>query len=420
MPTSRPASPLSFAIASVAVTLGCTDAHVQPPDAGVDARYARDARLVEDAHFPPVVEWHGNYSFGNGGFVSDIVGTDEGELCIAGFIGPRWFEHENEAFVRCYDTFSITRSRHWACAHDSWGATRLATGANGDLFVLLDGDCGGVERSQRIERLDRALATRATTTVSSAGFGPDLAELAADDRFLVVGGSLRGPGIVGDVEVEGPIVIVYSAEDLTPIHVVGRAPAGDSREGSSVAFVAIRDDVALLFGRDVIDGAFAPSGGTFVRTMRLPDGTLEPAGPAGDWHHQYDALWHPEGHPMVLGTRGGQTLQVGIGDAVTPLETGYAGAPHAVVLGDELLIARPFFDRIQAADRTFTSDELGGGFLLAVDVTTLEPVWARELPAGYRDYRIDVSRDGTIGVLGRDPVDPTEPTISLTLWSRSP
>ena len=177
------------------------------------------------------------------------------------------------------------------------------------------------------------------------------------------------------------------------------APAADATVALDAHFLPVVEVVAAYsFGR-----------GGFVSDAV--------AGADGVWHHQYGAAWHPDGRPVVLGTQGDQALRVGLGDTVLSLELGYAGAPHAAFRGDELLIARPFFERLEIADRTFTSGELGGGVLVAVRSTTLEPLHARDLPPGYRDYLVEVTGDSTFAVIARDPVDPRESSVRLTMFA---
>jgi hypothetical protein len=408
--------------AGVLAFAGCSEAHTPPipTDAGADAPLA-DAAFEADAPDASMSEALATFELPSSGFVSDAVATLDGEVCIAGVANAAWSTFPdaaaNDAFVACFDVTGPTRARRWPCTAWSWGASRIAAHPNGDLFVVLDGACQGLDASERVERLDRALTTRATATLSTTGFGPDLRDIATDDGFVVVSGSLRMPGRIGERDVHGPLVVVLTLDDLEIVHVVGNVPAETaSIDDASVAYVAVEGANALFFGRDVVGGAFAPEGGPFVRSMRLPNGDVEPSGADGFWHHQYGAAWHPDGRPVVFGTQGAQTLRIGLGDAVLSLDTGYGGAPHFAFRGEELLIARPFFERITLAGRTFTNAGFGGGFLLGVDAATLDPRWARQLQPGYRDYLVEVTPDGLIGVVGRDPVDASEPSTHLAFY----
>lgn len=407
---------LACVLASLALT-GCALSHGRaipedatpagPPDAGTDASTA-DATTLDAG--PEPLETMATLELTGSWWIRDAVATADGEVCISG--ERRGLEGSpllpevglSDAFVACFDRMGPTRVRTLPCRGASAGGGSLATNRAGDLFVELQGRCDetGILFTS-VLRLDRALEVRATAVITPRD-GPvtHVHALGATDEHVVVVGSAFNAATIGEHTLEGPFVAVLAADDLAPIHAVTSPPRDEEPTVDvSVGYLAVRaDGVALLFGRDYEGGAFRSAGGPFVRTMQLPDGPV--LAPAEDafFHHQYAALWHPDGRPTAIGTAGAQVLRVAVGADLHTVRTGYASHPRAAFREGELLIARPMFEEGITIGERRISGERWGGFLAGFDATMFEPRWAQGLPDGYEEYIVVVLPDDTMAVVG--------------------
>lgn len=368
---------------------------------GVDAGRARaDAASPGDAgpttraiELPPGFKvWH-------------LVATADGDACLGGIRTGREASAElpevmqYDAFIACFTPEGRTRAVAIDCSRASFGVHRLAAHPSGDLYALMEDGC--VTDGFGVVRFDRAFAVLASTTITSdESPPPHVRAIAASHDAVVVGGSMRRPGRVGASDVRhGPFAAVLAPDDLATLHLVAPAPiVGEPYVDVGVDFVAVHGDRALLFGRDVEGGGFAARAGSFVSWMSLDGGALTPI-ESRRWHHQYGALVHRDGRPVLLGTTGDTILQLQVGDIWHRVRTGYAASPEATFRGDELVVARPFSGEIEAAGTTLSDDEWGG-FVMGLDPITFEPAWARALSTHhYNEYLVAALPDGTLAVV---------------------
>ncbi|UJR79912.1 hypothetical protein [Sandaracinus amylolyticus] len=352
--------------------------------------------------------------------VWDLVATADGDACLGGIRRGREASNEllevmqGDAFIACFTPEGRTRAVAIDCSGASFGVHGLAAHPGGDLYALVEDGC--VTDAFSVVRFDRALTVLASTTITSDESPPPYVRaIAASDDAVVVGGSMRRPGRVGASDVRhGPFAAILAPDDLATRHLVAPAPiAGEPYVDVGVSFAAIHGDRALLFGRDAEGGGFADRAGSFVSWVSLDDGALTPI-ESRRWHHQYGALMHPDGRPVLLGTTGGTILQLQVGDTWPRVWTGYAGGPEATFRGDELVIARPFTGELEIAGTTLSDDEWSG-FLMGLDPITFEPAWARALSTHhYNDYFVAALPDGTLAVVATGASDREDPGAVLT------
>ncbi len=386
-------------------------------DAGVDAG--------NDAGAEPVIEV-GRFELPSSFFILDSASTPAGDVCIGGIRKGRTPSPllpdvaQNDAFVACFNPSGVTRARSWPCQGPAgFGVERLGADPNGGLYIASGDGCFAPLPAAHVERISSTLATEAVLTLTSTTNPPVyFSDIAASADYAVVVGTARAPTTMGDTEAHGPFAAVLARDDLSIVNVVASATVEASGSLANVHQLAVNDNgVALYFGQDIEGGVFAAAGGQFVRTMTLPDGSLENPGDH-DWYSEYAALWHPDGVPVLLGTMGDSTtLQVEVGADVHALETQYLDGPYAAFHGHELLIARPFAGMITIAGRTFSSGGApASAVLVATDERTIEPHWARQLPGGYNNDEVAVLTDGTIAIIACDAVDRSMPQVLITFY----